>query len=419
MGLCSSSTAAGNDSNAESRKGVRTVHVLPKGREGSGRSQDEIRETEPTDRYCRCDPGIISQSMSFVCPNCKKIRLNMKKSANEALEKKQGRRAMKKAQGQLGRNTRSIRRQEIEEERAYRRAYRNDDKQHGFDTHAHPGHIEEDTGNIDDRFAAHYDRLMRATQNLNPQNGSDTDSNYDSLTSHGSSLDSDSFRIARQLSSNKFQAVSLKVQNLVDLSKFYDMAMRKLFRDFDEDNNGFIDAPELCQLIANATGHAGVYRPLTLQEAEAFLVSTNRKGDRFIEESKFIKYMIKYGKNSLSDSLAGHAFGTTGSSASTSNSMLGHQRMTKKICQFVRITKKRLERRAVSLYQLFYQYCGTHYIARTGTWAKNVINEDGLYEMMADVARSQDEEVSILTHDKSGCPSLCKFNTHVLCRPTY
>ena len=64
------------------------------------------------------------------------------------------------------------------------------------------------------------------------------------------------------------------------------MALRKLFRDFDIDGNGFIDAPELCQLIANSTGNAGVYQPLTMTEAELFLMSSIKAKRRWVFEAK-------------------------------------------------------------------------------------------------------------------------------------
>lgn len=401
MGLCASSSA---DEPGSASGAARTVLVSPR-----ARPRDQGNETA-RDRYCQCNPDAVTQSKSFVCPTCHKIRLNLKNSAKQAIGNTRGAgppetRAHRRINAPRRRSKRSIersqRRKEIEEDRAYRRAYRNhagDDPSGRRESAA--GHFgsdrnhddEHDPENIARRYASDYDRLLKATH-LNPQNGTDSDSNYDSLTSNASSIDSDSYRPARQLSSSKFKAVSHKVQNLVELSKFYEMALRKLFRDFDIDKNGFIDAPELCQLIANATGRAGVYQPLTLQEAEAFLISSNRHGDRVIEEGRFIKYMMKHGNNNLSDSLAGHAFGTKGASAGTSNSMLLHERMTKKIYQFVSITKRRLERRAVSLYQLFYQYCGTHYVASSGTWVKDVVDQNDLHNMMTDVARSSDEEV--------------------------
>jgi hypothetical protein len=414
MGLCASSSSAGAAAGAAG--GARTVLVSPRHR-ARDRATDPTSEEQvfrssspetPPDRYCRCSADIVARSKSFVCPVCRKIRLKLKNSAKQAIGDGRGAdpAAAARNKAQRRRSTRSIerskRRQEIEEDRAYRNAYTNHgDGRNGIGNYGNarrepdPNNSGDHAGDYADDYADDYDRLMNARQ-LNPQNGADTDSNYDSLTSNASSVDSDSYRPARQLSSSKFKAVSHKVQEMVELSKFYEMALRKLFRDFDVDNNGFIDAPELCQLIANTTGRAGVYQPLTLQEAETFLASSNRHGDRVIEEGRFIKYMIKYGNNNLSDSLAGHAFGTKGVTAGTGNSMLGHERMTKKIYQFVSITKRRLERRAVSLFQLFYQYCGTHYVASTGAWATDVLDQGDLFNMMNDVARSTDEEVRVL-----------------------
>ena len=129
------------------------------------------------------------------------------------------------------------------------------------------------------------------------------------------------------------------------------------------DNNGFIDAPELCQLIANATGNAGIYQPLTMQEAELFLLSSikakRRKDtnvhDVVLEENKFIKTMMKYGhgntvgnSNEAEEKLFSSS-SAVGSSGSSSSTISAQQRMTKKINQFVTLAKRRLERRAVSL----------------------------------------------------------------------
>ena len=284
MGLCASSST---DAPGSGPGAARTVLVSPR-----ARPRDQGNETD-RDRYCRCNPDVVAQSKSFVCPVCHKIRLNLKKSAKQAIGN--GRGAGPPETGAHRRNDaprrrshrsieRSQRRKEIEEDRAYRKAYRD---HAGDDPSGRRESLALDRNRLDEndpegiarRYASDYDRLMKAAH-LNPQNG--TDSDYDSLTSNASSIDSDSFRPARQLSSSKFKVVSHKVQNLVELSKFYEMALRKLFRDFDIDKNGFIDAPELCQLIANATGRAGVYQPLTLQEAEAFLTSSNRHGDRVI-----------------------------------------------------------------------------------------------------------------------------------------
>ena len=162
---------------------------------------------------------------------------------------------------------------------------------------------------------------------------------------------------------------------MVDLEKFYEMALRKLFRDFDIDQNGFIDAPELCQLIANATGNAGIYQPLTMKEAELFLMTSIKMKRRkdvmnvseiLLEESKFIKTMMKYSSSSsyhVADSFAERSGGDlTGGSPS---SVSAHQRMTKKINQFVMLAKRRLERRSVRYVVLELLFCGfvvTHQI---------------------------------------------------------
>ena len=125
--------------------------------------------------------------------------------------------------------------------------------------------------------------------------------------------------------------------------------------------------------------------------------------------------MMKHGNNNLSDSLAGHAFGTKGASAGTSNSMLLHERMTKKIYQFVSITKKRLERRAVSLYQLFYQYCGTHYVASSGTWFKDVVDKSDVDNMKTDEAPTKDEQER--ARNSSGL--FCCISVLILCHTSY
>ena len=206
-----------------------------------------------------------------------------------------------------------------------------------------------------------------------------------------------------QRRSEQFWVVSHKVQQMVDLQKFYEMALRKLFRDFDIDQNGFIDAPELCQLIANATGNAGVYQPLTMHEAELFLLTSIKAKHRnntnvhdiVLEENKFIRTMMKYDQSSMADNLAEHALSTSATNTSKGGiSTVGaHQRMTKKIHQFVMLAKRRLERRSVSLYQLFHQYSGTHYVAGRSEWVKDVVDINDLHHMMCDVANGRlDEE---------------------------
>ena len=212
---------------------------------------------------------------------------------------------------------------------------------------------------------------------------------------------------------------------MVDITKFYEMALRKLFRDFDVDNNGFIDAPELCQLIANATGNAGIYQPLTMYESELFLQSSIKSKRRreetnvhdiVLEENKFIKTMMKYGKSSSSVGIGysneveenliaeqlfqsknvhvggggGGGSGNGSGSGGTGNS--ANERMTKKMNQFVTLAKRRLERRAVSLYQLFHSYCGTHYVNVRNEWVKEVVDLNDLYHMMCDVANGRRDE---------------------------
>lgn len=200
---------------------------------------------------------------------------------------------------------------------------------------------------------------------------------------------------------------------MVDLEKFYEMALRKLFRDFDIDQHGFIDATELCQLIANATGNAGIYQPLTMKEAELFLLTSIKVKRRkdvvdvseiVLEESKFIKTMMKYSSTNVADNFAEHTLLTSSSSSSSSSSSTSmggghsigsvgaHSRMTKKINQFVVLAKRRLERRSVSLYQLFHQYCGTHYVSSRNEWVKNVMDLNDLHAMMCDVANGRRDE---------------------------
>lgn len=295
----------------------------------------ERKKIDNNDRYCRCGPEVVSQS--FVCPACRKVRLNVKKDVRNAQRKQR-----KEAQG--ARPAAAL------PPRNLRRRAPSDDSFSSSPSRS-------------PKLSTEKRKKRPREGTINPQQANNRD-NHSNTTTTTIDPHNRQNAIKRQTSltrrSEKFWAVSHKVQQMVDLEKFYEMALRKLFRDFDIDQNGFIDATELCQLVANATGNAGIYQPLTMKEAELFLMTSikmkRRKDVRnvseiLLEESKFIKTMMKYSSSSSSssyhavDSFAERSGGDlTGGSPS---SVSAYQRMTKKINQFVMLAKRRLERRSV------------------------------------------------------------------------
>jgi Ca2+-binding EF-hand superfamily protein len=361
-----------NGSKAQSTEsGQKSTSISPK-------SKDKKRNN---DRYCHCNPDSI-KSQSFVCPVCKKVRLDVKKDVQKAQRKQ---RKSSLAPRNLRHRAPS---DEIDQQQQHQRQQFSEDK-NPQQAYSNSGSSNSDSS--EDRYNETPKELLKKQSSL-------------------------------QRRSQAFWAVSHKVQQMVDITKFYEMALRKLFRDFDIDQNGFIDAPELCQLIANATGHAGIYQPLTMQEAELFLLSSIKSKKRreetnvhdiVLEENKFIKTMMKYGghSNNLNEA-EDHLF----SSKSTRGSTLisAQQRMTKKINQFVALAKRRLERRSVSLYQLFHSYCGTHYINTRNEWIKDVIDINDLHHMMCDVANGRKDEEPSRTDVKLFIESMDSNGDHHL-----
>ena len=164
------------------------------------------------------------------------------------------------------------------------------------------------------------------------------------------------------------------LSEVIDLRMFQEMAFRKIFRDFDADKNQTLTAPELREMVIAYQQGKGIYRPPTMQEAEAFIRVADRLGDHCIAEKEFVTsmmYVVENGENISADGMHEDA---------------DLYRAQKKLEQFGALVIARLEMRALTLYSIFQKYSNTHFIRQRNKWMSNIIDTSDLFRMMNDFA---------------------------------
>jgi len=208
--------------------------------------------TTPTtvDRYCRCVDQ--DQTKSFVCPVCRKIRLDVKKDVRQA-QRNQRKSSLK---------PRNVRHRAPSEDydpdpSSPHRHRSSSKKKNSSSTRSNRGTNRDDqnpqahsnSNSSSETGSSNSDDYDSADQEYYPPSydaANDPNSSYNQYQSNpkkkDKKKDKNNTTIKRQSSlqrrSAAFWAVSHKVQQMVDITKFYEMALRKLFRDYDIGKHG-------------------------------------------------------------------------------------------------------------------------------------------------------------------------------------
>ena len=167
------------------------------------------------------------------------------------------------------------------------------------------------------------------------------------------------------------------LQEVIDLRMFQEMALRKVFRDFDVDKNGTMNAHEIRDMILNYQAGTGIYRPPTILEAEVFIkhvLGPEEEGANVLGEREFVRGMMNTVEKKMH--------------RNTQVADANLLRALKKVEQFASIIVERLELRALTLYSLFQKYSNTHFVKKRNAWVKNVIDISDLFRMMTDYCSS-------------------------------
>ncbi len=160
---------------------------------------------------------------------------------------------------------------------------------------------------------------------------------------------------------------------VIDLRMFQEMALRKIFRDYDVDKNGTMNAHEIRDMILNYQAGNGIYRPPTIIEADAFIknvLGPDEDDANVLGEREFIRGMMNTVEKRRH--------------RNTQMSDTDLLRAMKKIEQFASTIVDRLELRALTLYSLFQKYSNTHFVKKRGAWVNNVLDISDLFRMMTD-----------------------------------
>ena len=167
------------------------------------------------------------------------------------------------------------------------------------------------------------------------------------------------------------------LQEVIDLRMFQEMALRKVFRDYDVDKNGTMNAHEIRDMILNYQAGTGIYRPPTILEAEVFIkhvLGPEEEDANVLGEREFIRGMMNTVEKKMHRN-----------TQVTDANLL---RALKKVEQFASTIVERLELRALTLYSLFQKYSNTHFVKKRNAWVKNVIDISDLFRMMTDYCSS-------------------------------
>lgn len=187
------------------------------------------------------------------------------------------------------------------------------------------------------------------------------------------------------------------VKKVINYKTFLEKAFEKVFSDFDVDGHNYIGATEFRQMSLEYEDGTEIYQPVSEEEAETFITAIDDTGDAILDSCQFKKKMTMFFRmnvNKLTDLVGG-----------------GHENrlIVMKVFQFVKNVRKRLDRRAAFLYQLFTDYSQPKYVAERSEWVKDVLGTDEVYSMMCDIVqndRKKPSEENVLEFmrsvDKSG-----------------
>ena len=69
---------------------------------------------------------------------------------------------------------------------------------------------------------------------------------------------------------------------------YQELALKKVFNDFDADNNKYIDAMELRLMTCDYEDGTEIYQSLTQEDAELYLELVDVTGDKLLDENQFV-----------------------------------------------------------------------------------------------------------------------------------
>ncbi len=167
-----------------------------------------------------------------------------------------------------------------------------------------------------------------------------------------------------------------RVKTIITYKKYQELALKKVFNDFDADNNNYLDAMEFRMMTCEYEDGTEIYQSLTQEEAEKYITLVDTTGDELLDENQFVTYMMECLKYNIHAQCKKYGGG------------IQVLQIFTKIRQFVERILHRLDRRSAFLYQLFTTYSTSRYVKKRHVWVKDVMGTTELLKMMSEIADS-------------------------------
>lgn len=111
-------------------------------------------------------------------------------------------------------------------------------------------------------------------------------------------FDSDDDSVETDSSSNKTgddtnASVLTRIKASLTYRTYQELALKKVFNDFDADNNKYIDAMELRLMTCDYEDGTEIYQSLTQEDAELYIELVDETGDKLLDENQFVACMME------------------------------------------------------------------------------------------------------------------------------
>ena len=222
-------------------------------------------------------------------------------------------------------------------------------------------------------------KLLSQSDSNNPFDSDSSDDNSDD-----SSNDDDDDDDSRKEDESKEEMSNVnileRVKVIMDYKTYQELALKKVFNDFDADNNNYLDAMEFRMMTCEYEDGTEIYQSITQEEAEKYIELVDITGDELLDENQFVEYMMECLETNLHTQCKKYGGG------------IHTLQIFTKIRQFVDRILSRLNRRAAFLYQLFTTYSTSRYVKKRHVWVKDVMGTTEVFKMMSEIADSDSKK---------------------------
>ena len=122
----------------------------------------------------------------------------------------------------------------------------------------------------------------------NYENPFNSDADDDSVDSDNSSSER-----ADDADQTSNASVLERIKTSLVYKTYQELALKKVFNDFDADNNKYIDAMELRLMTCDYEDGTEIYQSLTQEDAELYLELVDKTGDKLLDENQFVSCMME------------------------------------------------------------------------------------------------------------------------------